>query len=72
MRLTLQSMAAFIRIVKTQVLANPVPQSYCGMCVIRDTNGSGSEEVWPSNRGKHSNQCLERPCDVQCMEACNY
>lgn len=72
MRLTLQSMAAFFSVVKTQVLANPVPQGYSGMCVIRDTNGSGSEEVWPYHRGKHSNQCLERPSDVQWMEACNY
>lgn len=71
MRLTLQSMAAFIRIVKTQVLANPVPQLLWHVW-IRDTNGSGSEELWPSNRGKHSNQCLERPSDVQCVEACNY
>jgi len=55
-----------------KMLANPWPQSYSVMCVIRDTNGSGSEEVWASNRGKHSNQCLGRPSDVQWMEACNY
>lgn len=54
------------------VLVNPLPRSYSGMCVIRDTNGSGSEEVWPSNRGKHSNQCLERPSDIQWKEACDY
>lgn len=38
-------MSAFIRIVKTQALANPVAQRYSGMCEIRDTNRSGSEEV---------------------------
>lgn len=51
---------------------NPLPRSYSGMSVIWDTNRSGSEEVWPSNRGKHSNQCLERPSGVQWMGACNY
>ncbi len=57
-------MAVFMRIVKTRALANAVAQRYSGMCEIRDTNGSGSEEVWACSRGKHSNQCLERPSDA--------
>lgn len=34
-----------VAIIETHALADPVARRYSGMCEIRDTNGSGSEEV---------------------------